>query len=105
MWFTFAVPDGVDQGMAAYEKLGFAGLFVFIFLVSFFMSFIDRRRTERQYTALVERTSTAIESSNASQEAETRALDSLKVSVDRAAQQEAEFLSYLRGRDSMGGKS
>lgn len=88
--------QGIEQGYEAWKQYGLAGLFVFIFLCLFFYHFYS----ERRYVALVNNVASVLEKSNSSHEAETKALDLLKLSVDKQASQSAEFLSYLKGRDS-----
>lgn len=93
---------GVKTGFEAYERFGFAGLFVFVFLVLLFYHFYDQRRNQKEYQAIISQTTTALETVAGVVSENARSNEELKRSVDANTQANTIMLSYLEGRDDGG---
>jgi hypothetical protein len=94
--------DPVDRGMQIYVQLGFAGVMVFVFLVQFFASMFERRRTQADLAKIIEKSSIALEQTAQSNQQLNGAVDHLRISVDNMTRQSGELQAYLTGKDEGG---
>lgn len=91
--------EGVKTGLETYERFGFAGLFVFVFLVLLFYHFWTQRRNEKEYQALLEKTTEALNEVSGVIDSNSRSNEDLKRALDVNTRQNASLLSYMEGRD------
>ena len=93
----------VDKGFEAYKEYGFAGLFVFVFLLILLYLLYALRRNEKENMALAMKAIASIERSNIVGESQIKLQVELKDSLSKLTSQQAEVLAYLEGRDSSSG--
>lgn len=91
----------IDQGMDAYQRYGFAGLFAFLFVCGIVYFLYDKRRMEKEYQDLLVKTVITLEKTSNNIDAQTKVNEKTLALVHTVS----ETLKLLEGRgESRGGR-
>jgi len=91
---------GMDKGFEAYEKYGFAGLFVVVFLALVAVMLYERMK----FTGLTEKAIKALEQNAVASASMREELDSVKQAVYQQAEKVNDLSTYMRARDQFIGR-
>jgi cell division protein FtsB len=93
------VTTAVRPGMDIWTEYGFAGLFVFVFLVIFFYLLWELRRSKQETLALSQQCTDCITRDNELKRELVSVTKALQMTIEQNSQQNRDFLTYMRARD------